>query len=195
MADVAGAFFEPHRVLNIMCCTGPDWYYTSPPRQWLFGIHRSSLDYPKGFLRQMLIRELRDVAILFNSGTGFTTSTADSAETFAINIGLRVVYKAAFVGTGYTAGAGRGYEELREHVRRVQEIQGENAKVATTLPSCPRQAGHSLVPSGGKMHQGPASAGFGAVRHGHHQKVGFMLHRLAWMCHASLCCPVLSCAG
>ena len=109
----------PHQILNIMCCTGPDSYYTKNPRKYLFGIHRSSLDYPKAFLSQMNLRGKKHVAILFNEDVGFTISTADSAESFALNIGLNVTHKLGFPGRGYTAGAGKGHTTLRQHVQTI----------------------------------------------------------------------------
>ena len=102
-----------------MCCTGPDSYYTTNPRKYMFGIHRSSLDYPKAFLSEMSLRKVRNVAILFNRDVGFTLSTADSAETFARNIGLNVTMKEAYPGVGYTPGEGDGYRALRQHLQTV----------------------------------------------------------------------------
>ena len=109
-----------YQVLNIMCCTGPDSYYTKNPRKYLFGIHRSSLDYPKAFLSQMNLRSKQNVAIIFNVNNGFTVSTADSAESFALNIGLNVTHKLGFPGNGYKAGSGDGYDTLRRYVQTIK---------------------------------------------------------------------------
>ena len=46
MTVAASTFFEPLQIVNIHCCTGPDSVYTTVPKQWILGIHRSSLDYP-----------------------------------------------------------------------------------------------------------------------------------------------------
>ena len=70
-----------------MCCTGPDSFYaTDPQPSYQFGVHRSNLEYPKGFLNQVHIRGTERVWIVYNDAIDFTKTTAGSAEEFAIKV-------------------------------------------------------------------------------------------------------------
>jgi class 3 adenylate cyclase/ABC-type branched-subunit amino acid transport system substrate-binding protein len=123
MTVEASTFFEPHEIVNIHCCTGPDNVYTTAPKKWILGIHRSSLDYPKGFLRQLALRGKQNIAIIYNTVSAFTITTADSAESFAQSIGMNVVTKIEYDGNGYkNLTTAPGGTQLRDAVDKVKAI-------------------------------------------------------------------------
>jgi class 3 adenylate cyclase/ABC-type branched-subunit amino acid transport system substrate-binding protein len=101
MTVAASEFFEPLGIVNIHCCTGPDDVYMTNPKKWILGIHRSSLDYPKSLLRLLSLRAKKNIAIVYSTVSAFTITTADSAESFASQVGLNVLAKLEYNGAGY----------------------------------------------------------------------------------------------
>lgn len=119
----AANYFETFGILNLQCCTGPNAVYASPQRQWLFGVHRPSDDYPKGILDAWRRftgavvggegtsadppsgaagggRATAAVGIVYSDASLFTVSTAQSAADFAKDLGL-AVHTSAYNGTGW----------------------------------------------------------------------------------------------
>jgi hypothetical protein len=117
----AANYFEPFGILNLQCCTGPNAVYSSPQRQWLFGVHRPSDDYPKGIINAWSrftgavvgggssaspvataggSRPPATLGIVYSDASLFTVSTAQSAADFAKDLGL-AVRTSVYNGTGW----------------------------------------------------------------------------------------------